>query len=112
MDQEEVERLLYGAALSEAVALGFRFGHRADDDMRERARSAAQQIFERVRTPEQLDSDIENAVRVFRLVVDTMVGARQEAYANDPQRLQGKIIGEETFQAMLDKLCPGLFPFC
>lgn len=112
MDPAEVEGLLYSAALSQAVALGYRFGDGADSDMRSRARDAATMIFQAPRSDAEREFDIEHAVRTFRLVVDTMIGMRREAYRHSPADLQGNLIGEETLRLAMVRLCPGLWPFC
>ena len=112
MTEQEVEDLFYSAAVTEAVALGYRLGDGADNDIRVRAQGAARTVFREPRTDAERDLDIEHGVRAFRMVVDTMIGLRREAYRNQPAMLQGKIIGEETLRLAIEKLCPGLFPFC
>lgn len=112
MDAAEIEQLLFRAAQTQAIALGFRFGPGADSDVHARARSAAALITALSPVQDDQDAALERAVRSFRLFADTMVGVRREAYRGNAALLQSNIIGEDTFRLAEMQLCPGFWPFC
>lgn len=112
MNQQEVEGLFYSAAETQAVAVGYRLGNGADAAMKLRAKEAAGTIFRVQRSEEERDLDIEHGVRAFRVVVDMMVALRREVYRDQAAKLLSKIIGQDILDLVIEKLCPGLFPFC
>ena len=112
MNKEEAANILYYAAASRAVGLGFRLGQGADSSFRDTARQAAGEIFAPGRQGDAIDADLERAVRSFQTLVDTMIGVRRLAYANNPQLLAGNVIGEDTLAWARNVLCPGFWPFC
>jgi len=112
MDRAEAETLFYYAAVSQALALGFRLGAGADADLLGEAKRAAALIFDPQRPDDNRENEIEQAVHGFRTIVDRMISQRYVAYAHDPQMLQSRIIGEDTLARVRQIFCPGFFPFC
>jgi hypothetical protein len=109
MNQRETSDLLYHAAASRAIGLGFRLGDGADGNFRHYAEVAAREIVHG--QAGEIDENLTRAVRNFQLLVDTMISERMRAYENQPQMLMGNVIGELTLTAALNRLCP-LWPFC
>ena len=109
--QDEIQDLLYKAAVTQAVAHGFRLGAGANNLIMDAATNGAIDI-SGISGVEERDAKIEQGVRAFRIWVDTMIGKRREAYRNDSALLQGNIIGEKTFDLTRLELCPGFWPFC
>src|SRR5688572_23988311 len=112
MKVEEAENILYYAAASRAVGLGFRLGLGADHAFHDQAHRTAAQIFVPGRSEVETDVELERAVRSFQTLVETMIGARRLAYADDPEAMASNVIGERTFGLALSSLCPGFWPFC
>lgn len=112
MDAREAETVIYYAAVSRAVGLGFRIGSGADYDIRYVAKQTADEIFVAGRSEADTDSDLERAVRSFQTMIDTMIGVRRIAYADDPAALASNVIGERTYGLARLRLCPGFWPFC
>jgi hypothetical protein len=112
MNKQEAENILYYAAASRAVGLGFRLGQGAEIDMRDAARKAAGEILAPGRQQDAIDADLERAVRNVQTWIDTMISVRRLVYADNPQMLASNIIGEDTWKRVKALLCPGFFPVC
>jgi hypothetical protein len=111
VDQAQLQQLLYNAAASQAFALGYRLGVGADNDLAAEATNAAASLVA-IGDEAERDRQTQAAVRAFRLIVDTMIAVRPEAYVNRAADLASNVIGEDTLRLARFKLCPGLFPFC
>jgi len=109
MAMRDPETLLYNAAATRAIGLGFRLGPGADNYFEYNAKQAATKLA--AMEPGEQEKQLVVTVRNFQLLVDTMISERWEAYADDQQRLMSNEIGERSLSRALARLCP-LFPFC
>lgn len=109
--KKQVVSLLKSSANTQAIAQGYRLGEGAEYSFGQVAEQAADNIFLKFVAP-QRDDKVEEAVRAFRTMVDTMIRVRREAYSTDIPRLRGNVIGEQTYSLAQMRLCPGFWPFC
>jgi hypothetical protein len=112
MNRVETEQLLYNAAAAQAIAQGFRLGDGADQQIHAVASNAAQEIDAMPGDEASRQEKLADAVRAFRLLVDTMISVRKDAYRGQPNLLADRVIGEQTLAMSLGKFCPGFWPFC
>lgn len=112
MNRLETEQLLYNAAAAQAIAHGFRLGDGADQQIHRYAATTAQEIDALPGDEASRHEKLVDAVRAFRLLVDTMISVRKDAYRGQASLLADNVIGEQTLSMSLGKFCPGFWPFC
>lgn len=103
MDTQTLANELLSEAENRAQSQGVRFGEGAEDFMRAHALNAATEIIQSPR------HDKEEAVFAFHKLVDEMIKQSDEIPGYKATR--PGIIGEQTLDRALSRLCP-LWPFC
>jgi hypothetical protein len=111
MDDQSIADAILADAERYAATKGYRLGEGAEHHFRHSAESGARLILQSPPDSNARREKMTQAQHNFHAMIDAMIEARSEAYAGDPERLGGNIIGEVTLGMAHNKLCP-IWPFC